>query len=110
VVTALDPAPGGGHRADLGPFDAVIGGAGLAAPGRKREGDGRTPIGRFSSLGGFGTQADPGVRMGWRRVDDLDRWVDDPASPLHNTWQRALLGDGGPAPRPSHGPSTARRR
>jgi L,D-peptidoglycan transpeptidase YkuD (ErfK/YbiS/YcfS/YnhG family) len=89
VVTAFEQAPFGNPAVALGPFAAVIGRAGLAAPGSKQEGDGRTPIGRFALRGGFGTRPDPGVSIGWRQVDHLDRWVDDPASTFYNTWQRA---------------------
>lgn len=88
LVTALQRTPSGGYLTALGPFEARVGRSGPAAPGDKREGDGRTPTGRFPLRHGFGTRPDPGVAIDWRRVDDDDRWVDDPASSLYNSWQR----------------------
>jgi L,D-peptidoglycan transpeptidase YkuD (ErfK/YbiS/YcfS/YnhG family) len=88
VVTARERTPSGGYRLALGPFEARVGRSGLAAPGDKREGDGRTPTGTFPLRHGFGTRADPGVAIGWQQVDADDRWVDDPASALYNSRQR----------------------
>jgi hypothetical protein len=58
----------------------------------KQEGDGRSPAGAFA-LGTAFSQGRPrewqGTRWPWRAVSPLDRFVDDPASPHYNTWQRA---------------------
>jgi L,D-peptidoglycan transpeptidase YkuD (ErfK/YbiS/YcfS/YnhG family) len=78
----MAPAP------DLGPYTGWVGRGGVAAPGAKREGDGRTPSGVFALRGGFGVRADPGLPQGWFVVDDADVWVDDPGSALYNTHQR----------------------
>ncbi len=72
----------------LGVMRGHVGYAGVAPPGAKREGDGRTPSGVFGLGYGFGVDADPGVSLGWRRVGPSDVWVDDPASSLYNTWQQ----------------------
>jgi L,D-peptidoglycan transpeptidase YkuD (ErfK/YbiS/YcfS/YnhG family) len=72
----------------LGTMHGHVGYAGVAPPGAKREGDGRTPGGVFGLSYGFGLDPDPGVRFGWRRVGPADVWVDDPSSALYNTWQR----------------------
>ena len=80
---------GAGYRRDLGPYAGRVGRGGVARSGTKREGDGRTPAGTFPLREGFGTAVDPGLRLGWFAVDGRDVWVDDPASPLYNTRQRA---------------------
>lgn len=72
----------------LGTMYGHVGVHGVAPPGAKREGDGRTPSGTFSLGRGFGVQGDPGVTFSWTRVDSRDVWVDDSASSLYNTWQR----------------------
>jgi L,D-peptidoglycan transpeptidase YkuD (ErfK/YbiS/YcfS/YnhG family) len=41
----------------------------------------------FPLRGGFGTAADPGVKVHWMRVTRNDVWVDDSASKLYNTHQ-----------------------
>ena len=46
TLTAYDVTPTG-RRAVYGPWTARIGANGFAPPGRKREGDGRTPSGEF---------------------------------------------------------------
>jgi L,D-peptidoglycan transpeptidase YkuD (ErfK/YbiS/YcfS/YnhG family) len=75
----------------LGPFAARVGIHGVAAKrGReaKREGDGRTPAGVFPLRSGFGTEGDPGLRLGWFDAGRRDVWVDDPASSRYNTHQK----------------------
>jgi L,D-peptidoglycan transpeptidase YkuD (ErfK/YbiS/YcfS/YnhG family) len=77
----------GGHwQRVFGPWPAWVGYNGLAPPGAKREGDGRTPSGTFSFGFFFGVAPDPGVRFPYRRVHDFDFWDDDPSSPLYNEW------------------------
>jgi len=84
-LTAYQREGGRWHRV-FGPWVAWIGRNGMALPGAKREGDGRTPSGTFGFGFFFGVDPDPGVRFGYRRVDASDFWDDDPASPLYNEW------------------------
>jgi L,D-peptidoglycan transpeptidase YkuD (ErfK/YbiS/YcfS/YnhG family) len=87
----------GGHwRRVLGPWAAWIGRAGMAPPGAKREGDGRTPSGTF----GFGFEPDPGVRFPYRMAHSFDFWDDDPSSPLYNEWVDDRYRSPGAAPEP----------
>ena len=77
---------GDGWRRAFGPWTARLGTRGLAPPGEKREGDGRTPSGVYGFDFFFGVAADPGVKFPYRRVTNRIVWDDDPASPLYNTW------------------------
>jgi len=77
---------GGRWRRVLGPWAARIGRNGFARPGRKREGDGRTPSGTFSFGFFFGVLPNPGVRFRYRQSQPYDFWDDDPASPHYNEW------------------------
>jgi hypothetical protein len=61
---------------------------GVAAPGAKREGDGRTPYGAYPMRGGFGIYANPGLSSSWLVTSSHDVWVDDSRSSLYNTHQR----------------------
>jgi L,D-peptidoglycan transpeptidase YkuD (ErfK/YbiS/YcfS/YnhG family) len=70
------------------PIDAVVGRNGMALPGEKREGDGKTPVGLFPLEGAFGYAPSFATKMAYRQVDDDDVWVDDPNSLNYNTWQR----------------------
>lgn len=78
----------------VGSAPAAIGRSGLSP--LKREGDGRTPAGRFRMGTGFGAAPSPAGTWPYRLVDGLDYWVDDPASPEYNTWVRY---DGNPSER-----------
>lgn len=77
---------GDGWRLAYGPWPARVGARGLAPPGEKREGDGRTPSGVYGFDFFFGVAADPGVRFPYRRVSRSIVWDDDPASARYNTW------------------------
>lgn len=79
---------GGMWKVSLGPYRGHVGYNGVAYGGSKREGDGRTPAGVYPLAGGFGVQSNPGLLLGWLTVRAGDVWVDDPTSPLYNTWQR----------------------
>lgn len=70
------------------PIPAVIGRAGFAAPGGKREGDGKTPSGVFPLEQTFGYADRIGSAMPYRRIEEDDVWVDDPASPDYNAWTK----------------------
>ncbi len=86
TLTAYERA-GDGWRPAFGPWPARVGTRGIAPPGEKREGDGRTPSGVYGFDFFFGVDPDPGVRFPYRRVSSRSIvWDDDPASPLYNTW------------------------
>ena len=86
TLTAYERGPGG-WRTVFGPWSANVGTRGVAPPGEKREGDGRTPSGVYGFDFFFGVVADPGVKFPYRRITSRSIvWDDDPASPLYNTW------------------------
>jgi L,D-peptidoglycan transpeptidase YkuD (ErfK/YbiS/YcfS/YnhG family) len=91
---------GGRWRRALGPWTARIGKNGFAPPGRKREGDGRTPSGTFGFGFFFGVLPDPGVRFRYRQSQPYDFWDDDPASPRYNEWVDQRRADPGLDPEP----------
>ncbi len=70
----------------LGPFDAVLGGKGFAAPDEKREGDRKTPSGVFALGDAFGYAARLDTRLHYRQSGSDDFWVDDVNSPNYNKW------------------------
>ena len=67
---------------------ARLGWNGFAAPGTKREGDGRTPTGKFG-FGSFlwGAQPNPGVHFSYRQLRLGDWWDEHVGSPTYNSWQ-----------------------
>ena len=73
----------------FGPVAAVIGRNGLAHPGVKREGDGKTPSGRFPLGPAFGYPPSIDTTMPYRRITGTDFWVDDPDSDDYNRWVTA---------------------
>ena len=90
-----------GHwRRVFGPWTARIGRGGFAAPGLKREGDGRTPSGTFRFGFFFGVLPNPGVRFRYRQSQPYDFWDDDPASPRYNEWVDQQRADPGLNPEP----------
>jgi len=98
-LTAYQRA-GGQWRRVFGPWIAWIGRSGMAPPGAKREGDGRTPSGTFGFGFFFGVDPDPGVHFPYRRVYPSDVWDDDPSSPLYNEWVDDRYADPGAYPEP----------
>ena len=66
------------------PVDGMAGRNGLAPPGEKREGDGRTPSGTFALERGFG-YAPLETKIPYIVVNPEMVWIDDPKSPLYNT-------------------------
>jgi L,D-peptidoglycan transpeptidase YkuD (ErfK/YbiS/YcfS/YnhG family) len=98
-LTAYRRIDGRWHRV-LGPWVTWIGRNGLAPPGAKREGDGRTPSGTFGFSFFFGVDPDPGVRFPYRRVNGFDVWDDDPSSPLYNEWVDDRYANPGADPEP----------
>jgi len=91
---------GGQWRRVFGPWAAWIGWNGMAPPGAKREGDGRTPSGTFGFGFFFGVDPDPGVHFPYRRVHAFDVWDDDPSSPRYNQWVDDRYADPGADPEP----------
>lgn len=76
----------GTWRIFMEPVDAVIGRNGLAPPGEKKEGDGRSPSGIFDLRRAFGYDADAQTKLVYRQVTGLDIWVDDPGASDYNQW------------------------
>lgn len=89
-----------GWRQVHGPWTARIGFNGFAPPGRKREGDGRSPTGVFAVQFMFGVQPDPGVHFAYRRALTTSWWDDDPASTHYNDWVDSRTADPGRSPEP----------
>jgi L,D-peptidoglycan transpeptidase YkuD (ErfK/YbiS/YcfS/YnhG family) len=98
-LTAYRRVDGHWHRV-YGPWAAWIGRNGMAPPGAKREGDGRTPSGTFGFGFFFGVDHNPGVRFPYRRIDAFDVWDDDPSSPRYNEWVDDRSADPGADPEP----------
>jgi L,D-peptidoglycan transpeptidase YkuD (ErfK/YbiS/YcfS/YnhG family) len=91
---------GGRRNIVFGPWTARIGYDGFAPPGKKREGDGRTPSGTYGFRFMFGVNRNPGVRYSYRRARAYDVWDDDPLSPLYNKWVDERTHNPGKSPEP----------
>ena len=52
----------------------------------KREGDKATPSGVYTFGRAFGVADDPGAKLPYTKVTDLDVWVDDTKSKYYNQW------------------------
>jgi L,D-peptidoglycan transpeptidase YkuD (ErfK/YbiS/YcfS/YnhG family) len=72
-------------RLVLGPLPAVIGAQGFSHA--VSESTTATPIGLFTLTQAFGTAADPGTRLPYRRTRYGDVWVDEPTAATYNTLQ-----------------------
>jgi L,D-peptidoglycan transpeptidase YkuD (ErfK/YbiS/YcfS/YnhG family) len=79
----------GTYASAYGPTTAWVGAQGIGAT---REGLARTPAGVFGLSEAFGTAADPGTALPYRRVDGNDWWVSDANSPYYNTYRRCAPG------------------
>jgi L,D-peptidoglycan transpeptidase YkuD (ErfK/YbiS/YcfS/YnhG family) len=102
TFTAYERA-GDGWRRAFGPWPARVGTRGIAPPGEKREGDGRTPSGVYGFDFFFGVDPDPGVKFPYRRIAGRSIvWDDDPESPLYNTWVDLDRQQAGPSPEPMY--------
>ena len=86
----------------FGPWTARVGYNGVARPGKKREGDGRTPAGTFGFSFFFGVQPDKGFYFPFRHAYRYDVWDDDPASPRYNEWIDVRRRNPGANPEPMH--------
>ena len=90
-----------GWKQVFGPWTSYIGRNGVAPPGAKREGDGRTPSGVYGFDFMFGVNPDPGVHYPYRRITGPNIvWDDDPASPGYNEWIDRSTGSAGASPEP----------
>jgi L,D-peptidoglycan transpeptidase YkuD (ErfK/YbiS/YcfS/YnhG family) len=75
----------------FGPYTARVGRNGLRV--NRREGDGTTPIGTFPITPRmYGNAPNPGIAFRYTRLRCGDWWVEDPASPAYNTFQRVGCG------------------
>jgi L,D-peptidoglycan transpeptidase YkuD (ErfK/YbiS/YcfS/YnhG family) len=88
----------------LGPWTARVGYNGIAKPGAKREGDGKTPSGTYGFAFFFGIDKNPGVSFPYRPVHAYNQWDDDPKSPLYNEWVDVRHQNPGKAPEPMDDP------
>jgi L,D-peptidoglycan transpeptidase YkuD (ErfK/YbiS/YcfS/YnhG family) len=86
----------------FGPWQARVGYNGMAPPGKKREGDGRTPSGKYGFSFFFGVQPNPGFAFKFRHAYRYDVWDDDPASPRYNEWVDTRRHNAGASPEPMH--------
>jgi L,D-peptidoglycan transpeptidase YkuD (ErfK/YbiS/YcfS/YnhG family) len=86
----------------FGPWTARVGYNGIARPGKKREGDGRTPSGTYAFSFFFGVRADDGFFFPFRHAYRYDFWDDDPDSSRYNEWVNARKHRPGLRPEPMH--------
>ena len=93
---------GGKRVLAFGPWTARVGYNGIARPGKKREGDGRTPSGRYGISFFFGVQRKLRFAFSFRHAYSYDYWDDDPGSPRYNEWVDARQHDPGANPEPMH--------
>ena len=76
-----------GWKVAHGPWPVFVGRNGIAPPGAKREGDGRTPSGTYGFDFAFGIDDNPGVKLPYRVITGPNIvWVEDPNSPNYNRW------------------------
>jgi L,D-peptidoglycan transpeptidase YkuD (ErfK/YbiS/YcfS/YnhG family) len=87
-----------------GPWTARVGYNGIAPPGKKREGDGRTPSGTYGFSFYFGVDSPRGLdfHFPFRHAYTYDYWDDDPASKLYNEWIDVRKQNPGADPEPMH--------
>ena len=86
----------------FGPWTARVGYNGVARPGAKREGDGKTPSGTYGLSFFFGVLSNPGFYFPFRHAYSYDYWDDDSASPRYNEWVDARTANPGRNPEPMH--------
>ena len=86
VITACQ-REGASWKAAFKPFKAVIGKKGLAALGKKREGDMKTPTGLYPLGDAFGTEPFA-LKMDYKYITPEDKFIDDASNPRYNTWVR----------------------
>lgn len=86
----------------FGPWTARVGYNGVARPGKKREGDGRTPSGSYGFSFFFGVRPADGFFFRFRHAYRYDFWDDDPDSGRYNEWVNARKHNPGVRPEPLH--------
>jgi L,D-peptidoglycan transpeptidase YkuD (ErfK/YbiS/YcfS/YnhG family) len=103
TLTAYRKTSSGWVRS-FGPWTARVGRNGFAPPGRKREGDGRTPTGSYGFASFFfGVNSRPsGLHYSWRHAYTYDVWDDDSASSRYNLWTDRRAHYPGRSPEPLH--------
>lgn len=89
LLEAWQRRPDGSYRRGYGPVPAFVGAQGV---GPAQEGISRTPAGAFRLSEAFGTAANPGTTLPYRRVDGNDWWVSDTRSAAYNTYRRCAPG------------------
>lgn len=72
---------GDSWRLVRGPVRVSLGWNGFVRARERRQSTGTTPAGRFTMRSVFGTRADPGSRLPYRRVDGNDFWPYEPRDP-----------------------------
>ncbi len=72
---------GGSWRQVRGPVRVSLGWNGFVKARERRQSTGTTPAGRFTMRSVFGTRADPGSNLPYRRVDGDDFWPYEPRDP-----------------------------
>ncbi len=77
-----------GSQLVFGPVAAVVGRAGIAQVGQKREGDGKTPQGLFNIESAFGYEDEVVTKLRYDKMTSQDKWIDDVNSPNYNQWIR----------------------
>ena len=102
TVTAYQKTSSGWVR-HFGPWQGRIGRNGFAAPGKKREGDGKSPTGSFGFSFFFGVDTKPsGIYYKWRHAYTYDVWDDDSSSAHYNEWIDRRTQYPGHNPEPMH--------
>ena len=103
MLTAYRKTSSGWVRS-YGPWTARVGVHGFAPPGKKREGDGRTPTGAYGFASFFfGVYPRPsGIRYAWRHAYTYDVWDDDSTSSRYNLWTDRRVRYPGRAPEALH--------
>ena len=66
---------------------SIKGFVGKTGVGKTKEGESKTPVGKYTIGTAFGQKGNPGTKLPFRNITNDDVWVDDPKSKLYNTWQ-----------------------
>jgi L,D-peptidoglycan transpeptidase YkuD (ErfK/YbiS/YcfS/YnhG family) len=66
-------------------IDVIVGKNGITE--KKKEGDGKTPVGIYPLGTAFGSAKKPsGIKILYRQTTKYDYWIDDPSSKDYNKW------------------------
>lgn len=82
-VHAFEEESPGKWKDVFGPIEATIGEAGFAPPGEKKEGDRKSPSGRYDLRRAFGYGPEE-MKLDYIQVTKEDVWVNDSNSPEYN--------------------------